>query len=70
MLIVGGIAAAIGGVIHVWIFLLESVWFKRPRVHQRFGVRSEEDARIVHGFAFNQGFYNLSWRSASPSGWR
>ena len=59
MLIVGGIAAAIGGAIHVWIFLLESVWFLRPRVHHRFGVRSEEEARIVHGFAFNQGFYNL-----------
>ena len=41
------------------IFLLESVWFKRPSVHRRFGLRSEDEARIAHGFAFNQGFYNL-----------
>jgi putative membrane protein len=59
VLLAGGIAAAIGGAIHVWIFLLESVWFHRPRVFTRFGLRSDEDARIVHGFAFNQGFYNL-----------
>ena len=59
MLLLGGIAAAIGGLIHVWIFLLESVWFDRPSVHARFGVRSQQDARAVHGFAFNQGFYNL-----------
>jgi putative membrane protein len=59
MLLAGGIAAAIGGLIHVWIFVLESVWFDRPSVHTRFGLRSEQEARIVHGFAFNQGFYNL-----------
>jgi putative membrane protein len=59
VLLLGGIAAAIGGLIHVWIFLLESVWFDRPSVHARFGLRSEQDARVVHGFAFNQGFYNL-----------
>jgi putative membrane protein len=59
MLLAGGIAAAIGALLHVWIFLLESVWFNRPSVHGRFGIRSEQDARVVHGFAFNQGFYNL-----------
>lgn len=59
MLLAGGLVAAIGGLIHVWIFLLESAWFDRPRVFTRFGIRSEQDARIVHGFAFNQGFYNL-----------
>ena len=59
MLLFGGIVAAIAGLIHVWIFLLESVWFSRPSVYGRFGLRSEQDARVVHGFAFNQGFYNL-----------
>ena len=59
MLLAGGIAAAIGGLIHVWIFVLESMWFDRPRVYRRFGLRSEDEARVVHGFAFNQGFYNL-----------
>jgi len=59
VLLFGGIVAAIAGLIHVWIFLLESVWFSRPSVYGRFGLRSEQDARVVHGFAFNQGFYNL-----------
>jgi putative membrane protein len=59
VLIIGGVVAAIAGLIHVWIFLLESVWFDRPSVYARFGLRSEQDARVVHGFAFNQGFYNL-----------
>lgn len=59
MLLLGSFVAAIAGLIHVWIFLLESVWFDRPGVHGRFGLRSEQEARIVHGFAFNQGFYNL-----------
>jgi putative membrane protein len=59
MLLAGGIVATIAGAIHVWIFLLESVWFSRPSVYQRFGLRSEQDERTVHGFAFNQGFYNL-----------
>ena len=59
MLLFGGIVAAIAGLIHVWIFLLESVWFDRPSVFGRFGLRSVEEARVVHGFAFNQGFYNL-----------
>jgi putative membrane protein len=59
VLLAGGIAAAVGGAIHVWIFLLESAWFGRERVWRRFGLRSEDEARVVHGFAFNQGFYNL-----------
>ncbi|HJP87932.1 MAG TPA: DUF1304 domain-containing protein [Candidatus Limnocylindrales bacterium] len=59
MLLAGGIAAAIGAGLHVWIFLLESVWFGRPSVYRRFGLRSDDEARAVHGFAFNQGFYNL-----------
>ena len=59
MLLIGGIAAVIGAAIHVYIVLLESAWFTRPSVFSRFGLRSEEEARVVHGFAFNQGFYNL-----------
>jgi putative membrane protein len=52
-------AAVIAALIHVWFFVLESLWFRRPAVWQRFGLTSEADARVVHGFAFNQGFYNL-----------
>src|SRR4029079_17775174 len=51
--------ALVAAAIHVWIFVLESLWFRRPSVHRRFGLASEEDARIVRSFAYNQGFYNL-----------
>ena len=52
-------AAAVAAAVHVWFFVLESVWFMRPGVWRRFGLTSEADARIVRSFAFNQGFYNL-----------
>jgi putative membrane protein len=51
--------AVVAALIHAYFFLLESAWFMRPAVYGRFGLRSEEDARIVRSFAFNQGFYNL-----------
>jgi putative membrane protein len=59
MLLAGQAVAVLAALIHAWIFMLESVWFDRPRVWARFGLRSEEQAQVVHGFAFNQGFYNL-----------
>src|SRR6185503_12062899 len=52
-------AAGLAALIHVWIFVLESVRFHRPEVWRRFGMRSEADAAVTRGFAFNQGFYNL-----------
>jgi putative membrane protein len=52
-------AAIVAAAIHAWFFALESVWFMRPAVFRRFGVKSEEEARIVRSFAYNQGFYNL-----------
>ena len=45
--------------VHVWLFVLESLRFERPEVFRRFGLRSAEDAAIVRPMAFNQGFYNL-----------
>jgi putative membrane protein len=55
-----GIAAAIvAALIHVWFFVLESLWFSRPAVWARFGLKSDDEARTVRSFAFNQGFYNL-----------
>lgn len=45
--------------IHVWFFVLESLLFMRPAVYRRFGLASEEEARVVRSFAYNQGFYNL-----------
>ena len=53
------VAALIAMAIHAYFFLLESVWFMRPVVWSRFGLKSVEHAAIVRSFAFNQGFYNL-----------
>lgn len=52
-------AAVVAALVHVWFFVMESLWFMRPTVWQRFGLASEADARIVRSFAYNQGFYNL-----------
>jgi putative membrane protein len=52
-------AALLAAAIHAWFFLLESVWFMRPRVFARFGLSSAEQAAVVRSFAYNQGFYNL-----------
>ena len=52
-------AALLAALIHVFFFLLESVWFGRPDVWKRFGLASAEQASVVRPMAFNQGFYNL-----------
>jgi putative membrane protein len=52
-------AAGVAALVHVWFFVLESLWFMRPVVWRRFGLASDADARVVRSFAFNQGFYNL-----------
>jgi len=59
MLITGLVLAALAGVIHVYIFVLESVRWTQPATRRIFGVRSAEDAETMRSLAFNQGFYNL-----------
>ena len=55
---VAQVAALVAGLIHVMIFVLESVIFRRPPVHATFGV-APDDVAAVRPWAFNQGFYNL-----------
>jgi putative membrane protein len=52
-------AAILAALIHTWFFVMESVWFMQPAIYRRFGLASDAEARLVRGFAFNQGFYNL-----------
>src|SRR5919112_4762952 len=52
-------AALVAAAIHVGFFVLESILFMQPRVFRRFGLASEDEARVVRSFAYNQGFYNL-----------
>ena len=51
--------AGLAALIHVYIFVLESLRFDQPSTWRVFGVRSEEDAQVMKPWAFNQGFYNL-----------
>jgi putative membrane protein len=55
---VGQVFAGLAALIHVYIFVLESVLFSRPAGRQTFGV-SESELPAVRPWAFNQGFYNL-----------
>ncbi len=48
----------LAGLIHVGIFVLESVLYQRPGGHKYFGVKQEHHA-VTKKWAFNQGFYNL-----------
>ena len=52
-------AAVVAALVHAWFFVLESLWFMRPSVYGRFGIDSDDEAKVVRSFAYNQGFYNL-----------
>lgn len=56
-LILGGALAAC--LMHLLIFCMESLWFMRPAIYQRFGASTQAQAEAQRLFALNQGFYNL-----------
>ena len=58
-LIIGAIFVGIAGLIHVAIFLLESLLWNRPATWKRFGVKTQQEADILRPMAYNQGFYNV-----------
>ncbi|MEP6843443.1 MAG: DUF1304 domain-containing protein [Pseudolysinimonas sp.] len=58
-LIIGAIFVGIAGLIHVFIFLLESVLWNRPSTWKRFGVKTQDEAELLRPMAYNQGFYNV-----------
>ena len=51
------VVAALAAALHVYIFLLESLWWT-TRARGVFGTSAEE-AAATREMAFNQGFYNL-----------
>jgi putative membrane protein len=51
-------AAVLAGLLHVVIFTMESLLFRRPEVHRRF-LTAPADVDAVRPWALNQGFYNL-----------
>jgi putative membrane protein len=59
LVIAGSVFAALAALIHVYIFVLESLRWTRESTRRVFGVKSAEDAELMRPLAYNQGFYNL-----------
>ena len=59
MIVIATLVVALAAVLHVVIFVLESVLWSRPSVWKRFSVPDQASADVVRPMAYNQGFYNL-----------
>jgi len=57
--IIATTAAALAALLHVYIFVMESIQWTQPRIWRRFGVTDQAAADTVKPMAYNQGFYNL-----------
>lgn len=57
--ILATVFAALAALLHVYIFVLESIRWTTPRVWRTFGLTSQADADTTRSMAYNQGFYNL-----------
>ena len=57
--ILATVFAGLAALLHVYIFVMESVQWSQPRVWKRFGLRDQAAADTVKPMAYNQGFYNL-----------
>ena len=58
MIVVAVIVCALAALLHVYIFVMESLTWTSPRTRAVFGTTAEE-AQTTKMLAFNQGFYNL-----------
>ncbi|RFA11430.1 epimerase [Subtercola boreus] len=59
MSILASVFVGITALLHVYIFVMESIQWRQPRVWKRFGLASQTDADTTAPLAYNQGFYNL-----------
>ena len=67
MLIAACVLAALAALVHVYIFVLESVRWEDPATRRVFGT-TEETAALTQPLAYNQGFYNLFLAVGAVSG--
>ena len=58
MLTVAFVLAALAALVHVYIFVIESLQWEKPSTLRAFGM-SAEQAAVMKPLAYNQGFYNL-----------
>lgn len=59
MLTTGLVFAALAALVHVYIFVLESLRWMAPATRRTFGIRTEAEAQTTKALAYNQGWYNL-----------
>ncbi|MBS3178404.1 MULTISPECIES: DUF1304 domain-containing protein [unclassified Pseudoclavibacter] len=59
MLVAALVFAALAALVHVYIFILESLRWTAESTRRTFGIPSLEVAETTKSLAFNQGFYNL-----------
>lgn len=59
VLVIGSVFAGIAALIHLYIWLLESVLWTHESTRRTFGVKTAADAETLRPMAYNQGFYNL-----------
>jgi putative membrane protein len=57
--VLASVFVVLAGLVHIYIFLLESVLWSKPSTWKIFGFTSQEQAETVRPMAYNQGFYNL-----------
>jgi putative membrane protein len=58
MVTAGMVFAGLAALLHVYIFVMESLTWTSARTRATFGI-TEEEAAATKELAFNQGFYNL-----------
>jgi putative membrane protein len=59
MNILATVFVALSALLHVYIWVMESLQWRKPVIWKRFGLTSQEDADTTAPLAYNQGFYNL-----------
>jgi putative membrane protein len=58
MLTAACVLAGLAALVHVYIFVIESLQFEKPATLRTFGIRADE-AAVLKPVFYNQGFYNL-----------
>jgi len=67
VLVAACVFAALAALVHVYIFVLESLRWTEPATRRVFGT-TEETAAVTQPLAYNQGFYNLFLAIGSIAG--
>lgn len=53
------VLAGLAVVMHVYIFFLEAIAFRKPFAHRTFGIKDPAEVELLAFPMLNQGFYNL-----------